>query len=149
LSAEIKIDRATQRRLNESLKGLENIDFFEATVNALFRIKALAQLRLTEKSHIVTSRLKNSIYVKTPNQKHANRPNNNRRYTDNEGRGFDADLTTVNLDKNEGAVGTNVENGGKIERMDSYNYWSAKNIQKDIRQYFKDIMKENQRKYKK
>ena len=72
MSAEIKIDRATQRRLNESLKGLENIDFFEATVNALFRIKALAQLRLTEKSHIVTSRLKNSIYVKTPNQKHAN-----------------------------------------------------------------------------
>ena len=149
MSVEIKIDKATQRRLNESLKGLENIDFFEATVNALFRIKALAQLRLTEKSHIVTSRLKNSIYVKTPNQKHANRSNNNRRYTDNEGRGFDADLTTVNLDKNEGAVGTNVEYAGKIERMDSYIYWGAKNIQKDIRQYFKDIMKENQRKYKK
>ena len=29
MSAEIKIDRATQRRLNESLKGLENIDFFD------------------------------------------------------------------------------------------------------------------------
>jgi hypothetical protein len=58
-------------------------------------------------------------------------------------------MKTVSLKVDEGAVGTNVEYAGKIERLDSYLYWSAKNINRNVGEYFRQIAKRNQKKYKK
>lgn len=160
MSAQITIDKKSMLNVDEALKGLKNVNWFEGIVRILVQIKSLAQLRLTEKEHIITGRLKNSIYIKTPNQSEADKIarqqgiENKKRYTwvtvgNIKGGSADADLTTVKLKNSEGAVGTNVVYSGKIERLDSYLYWAVKNINKDIVTYFKEVAKKNKRKYTK
>lgn len=160
MSGQIEIDEMSRRNVLAALSGIQAIPWNIALAKVLFRIKILAQLRLTEKMHIVTSRLKNSIYVKMPKQSDADKAgsemgaDNDRRYRWNAvgkqkaGTG-DRDLSTVNLDVNEGAVGTNVEYGPKIERRDSFLYWAAKNINKNVGEYFKEIVAFNQKAYRK
>lgn len=117
----IEMDSATKTELFNKLEGLSNIKWDEGVAKFLFRVKALAQLRLTEKGHIVTSRLKNSIYVQMPKQSQANKigremgVQNSKRYR-YKGGSDSSVLTSVNLGINEGAVGTNVEYAGVIER---------------------------------
>jgi hypothetical protein len=165
-----------------ALNGLKSVPWTDALAMVLFRIKALAQLRLTDRGHIVTSRLKNSIYVQMPKQSQANKigremgQENNKTYKYEGGSG-DREMKTVNLQVGEGAVGTNVEYAGAIEfgsrahdinspvlikgvgwryikkhpgfAGDSFLYWAAKNVNKDIADYFKEIALRNQKKYKK
>ena len=80
----------------------------------LFDIKALAQNKLRSDSHIVTSRLRNSLYVQATNQKYTNQPDNSETYSDTAGKSYSRKLD-VDLTDNEGAVGTNVEYAGAIE----------------------------------
>ena len=160
MSGQIVIDEMSRRNVLAALSGIQSIAWNIALAKVLFSIKILAQLRLTEKMHIVTSRLKNSIYVKMPKQSDADKAgsemgaDNDRRYRWNAvgkqkaGTG-DRDLSTVNLDVNDGAVGTNVEYGPKIERRDSFLYWAAKNINKNVGEYFKEIVAFNQKAYRK
>ncbi len=117
MGVQIEIDKVSQANLNKAIKGLADMenDFWKATVKVLFNIKALAQLRLTDRGHVVTSRLKNSIYVKTPKQEHANRSDNSATYRDSEGKTYNSDLRSVSLGKYEGAVGTNVEYAAAVE----------------------------------
>jgi len=155
MGGQIEIDKMSRQRVMQSLQGLEDIPFDEALIRTLFKIKALAQLRIREKGHIVTSRLRNSIYVKYPAQSKADRlatSDNNKNYswnaTKNQSAGSgNRDLKTVNLKIGEGAVGTNVDYAGKIERMDSYLYWGAKNINKDVKRYFQDIVRNSKNKF--
>lgn len=160
MSVQISVDKASSNKLNKNLEALGDVNWFEGIVMTLVKIKSLAQLRLTDKGHIITSRLKNSIYIKTPKQSEANTIasrqgiENNRKYSWNsvgkqKGGSGDRDLSTVNVKKDEGAVGTNVVYGGKIERMDSYLYWALKNINKNIGEYFREVAKKNRAKYTK
>lgn len=113
----IQIDKASKQKLDKKLKGMKKLPFNEAIIRTLFDIKRLAQVRLKDRGHIETSRLRNSIYVKWPQQSKANRlsrGDNSKAYSWNGGSGS-RDLN-ITLGKNEGAVGTNVEYASAIER---------------------------------
>jgi len=83
---------------------------YEAMVVFLFGVKALAQNRLKDRKHIVTSRLRNSIYVHS-----TAKLQDNKTYSDTKGGTFSATLD-VPLKKHEAAIGTNVEYAVSIER---------------------------------
>jgi hypothetical protein len=99
---------------------------YAGLVRFLFRAKSLAQNKLRADKHIVTSRLRNSIFVKTTDKSKIKDQTN---YRDNEGRSFNADLQTVRLDDNEAAFGTNVDYAEKIERLDSFIYWGFRHAE--------------------
>jgi hypothetical protein len=82
-------------------------------VKVLFKIQTEARLRLTGRGHIVSSRLKNSIYVKTKTPTIT--PTNTLSYSDSTGKSYSSELTTVSVGDLEGAVGTNVEYASAIE----------------------------------
>lgn len=120
-----------------------------------YKIKVLAQTRIKDKEHIVTSRLRNSIFVQAKDKSLATSlPENDENYSWTEGqkkygkqiskgkagRGKRT-LESVVLTNDEIAVGTNVDYGSKIERMDSFLYWAAKNININIEQYFLGVEK--------
>lgn len=183
---EVGIDKASEIRVQQAFDGLGDVPWFDGINMVLVKMKSLAQLRLTDRGHIITSRLKNSIYVKSLKQTNTDAiarqmgVDNSKTYQ-YAGGNDSRDLLTVKLGKNEGAVGTNVEYAGAIERGarphkimakkakvlsdgknlfgksvnhpgfrgDSFLYWSVKNINKDIGNYFREIAKNNKRKYMK
>lgn len=132
MSIQISIDKASQNNLNkqfEALKKGSDGSLYRALVKVLMKIKTEAQLRITGKGHIVTSRLKNSIYVKMKEPLEiAGTNGNSRTYADKDGQTFSSELRSVSVKELEGAVGTNVEYADKIETMDSYLYWAMKNV---------------------
>jgi hypothetical protein len=83
---------------------------YEALVSFLFSVKSLAQNRIKDRKHIVTSRLRNSIFV----QSHA-KLQDRKTHTDTNGRSYSSELD-VTLKKHEAAVGTNVEYALSVER---------------------------------
>lgn len=130
---QIELDKASLNHLEKQFNAL-GTTIKEASPKAIFKvlmkIKTEAQLRLKGRNHIVTSRLRNSIFVKM--NKIANTPDNQKSYTDKDGKRFNAELSTVKINSdNEGAVGTNVEYANKIEFMDSYLYWALRNVDID------------------
>jgi hypothetical protein len=108
---------------------------FKAIVAILFDIKLIAQRKIKSDGHIVTSRLRNSLFVKTIKQKFANRATNKRGYSF-QGGSSDRDLS-VNLKNQQGAVGTNVIYGNKIEKLDSYLEHAARTV--DVNKRFREI----------
>lgn len=135
----IEIDPAGRAHLTAQLKKLSK-DMDIAGEKALFavgmKLKTTSQLRLKGRGHIVTSRLINSIYVKTKAK--INDPRNPGEYSDNTGKTYSADLVTVGLLKGEIAIGTNVIYGGWIEYLDSYLLWAVHNI--DVTQSLRNEM---------
>lgn len=133
---QISIDQASQKHLNqqfELLKSGTERSLYSALAKVLMKIKTESQLRLTGKGHIVTSRLKNSIYVKM--KKPLELPassgqlgGNSKTYADKDGQTFSSELRSVSVGDLEGAVGTNVEYADKIETLDSFLYWGMKNV---------------------
>lgn len=106
----------------------------DMVVKLLYDIKLLAQQKLKVDGHIVTSRLRNSIFVKSKRQ------GDTSSYSDKEGRLFSRDLD-VQLSDMEGAVGTDVDYAAKIEyQYDSYLYWAAKNV--DMNRRAKELSQE-------
>jgi hypothetical protein len=83
---------------------------YEALVAFLFNVKSLAQNRLKDRKHIVTSRLRNSIYVQSTAKRQ-----DNKTYSDKRGNSFNGEIN-VPLKKHEAAVGTNVEYALSVER---------------------------------
>lgn len=117
MSVQISIDPVSFKKLDKRFKLLGKHypeETYRAIVKILFDMKLLAQRKLKKDDHIVTSRLRNSIFVKTPGQKFASRSGNQKRYSDNKGKGFNADLN-IRLKEFEGAIGTNVQYAGDIE----------------------------------
>lgn len=128
MSVSIEIDKASQENLNKQFEALKkggSDSGFRAIVKVLFKIKSEAQLRLTGRGHIVTGRLKNSIYVKTKNP--TIMPNNQLTYSDGKGKSYKSELSTVSLTDLEGAVGTNVEYAPAIELGSRPHIIEAKN----------------------
>jgi len=142
MSVEIKLDQGSLKNLNRQFDKLKvGVDrsAYSALIKVLVKIRSEAQLRLKGRGHIVTSRLINSIYVKAKNPE--NIPDNSLIYSDNEGQTFNRELRSVRVSDVEGAVGTNVEYGEKIEFMDSYIYWAMKNV--DVTRALADDMKDD------
>jgi hypothetical protein len=140
LSVELTIDAASLANFNKQMDLLKkegNRTLLSALIKAGMKIKTEAQLRLSGRKHVVTSRLKNSIYLKAKNEV------GSKQYSDLNGKSYNADLTTVKVEANEIAVGTNVEYAAKIENMDSYLYWALQNvnIEQSVAKDMKDLEK--------
>jgi hypothetical protein len=122
----------------DKLKKTGKESMMKGIVKILFDIKALAQLKLKYDQHIVTSRLRNSIYVQT--KKGEQTSTNDITYTDNTKKSYSSKLD-IELNENEGAVGTNVNYAEKIEFLyDSFLYWAAKNV--DLNKRWREVSKD-------
>lgn len=145
MSAQIKIEGLDN--LNKQLDIIRKNHAekaFKFIVTLCADIKYLAQQRLKDRKHIVTSRLRGSIYVKTLNQKGTESlQDNGLSYSDLNGKLWSRELQTVTVKENEAAVGTGVEYAEKIELMDSYLYWGAKNVDitKNVDKVYKELEK--------
>jgi len=139
----ITLDQASLDRLNQQMDVLR--DGGTKAVSWSIRkigdkIKNEAQMRLRGQKHIVTSRLRNSLFVKTTTK--PDFP-----FSDNKGNNFVSDLKSVSLDTGDIAIGTNVEYAEKIEIMDSYLEWAVRNvdvsrsIHQDMQQTMENVMK--------
>jgi hypothetical protein len=148
MSVQISVDPVSFKKLDKRFKLLGKHypeETFRAMVSLLFDMKLMAQRKIKKDGHIVTSRLRNSIFVKTPKQKFASRAGNKQIYSDNEGNSFGGDLN-VRLRNFEGAVGTNVIYGQKIENLDSYLEYAAKNV--DVNKRLRQIPENARKKIK-
>lgn len=113
----LEFQKSSYENLNKQMDNLKKVApelGFKMLVKLLFDIKYLAQNKLRSDKHIITSRLRNSIYVQTPAQKYANRGDNADSYSDRKGKSYSRTLD-VELSGMEGAVGTNVEYANAIE----------------------------------
>jgi hypothetical protein len=114
----IEIDKASRANLERQFSLLgTTIDKAspKAIFKVLMKIRSYAMLRLTGMGHVVTSRLKNSIYVEMGDPRiNTELP---KTYTDESEppKSYNAELKTVRLKENEGAVGTNVSYAAGIE----------------------------------
>lgn len=111
-SVHIGIDPRTLKDLFSKLENLKEKtgkSANNALVKLAFKIKAEAQLRLTGRGHIITSRLKNSLHVQSQ------KPVDSQSYSDTKGKSYSKQLSTVKLKNNEIAIGTNVEYAAAIE----------------------------------
>ena len=147
MSVEIKLDPISHKKLNKRFRLMDKhypAETFRAIVAILFDMKLIAQRKIKADGHIVTSRLRNSIFVKTVKQQFANRSTNKRGYSFQGGTG-NRDLS-VNLKNQQGAVGTNVIYGNKIEKLDSYLEHAAKTV--DVNKRFREIPKRANKKIK-
>jgi hypothetical protein len=158
MTVSIKVDPVSFKKLNKrfNLLGIHYPrETYRAVVSILFDMKLIAQRKLKSDGHIVTGRLRNSIFVKTPKQQFANRSGNRARYSfpggiDKNGRKVpggqgNADLN-VNLRQFEGAVGTNVVYAQKIEDLDSYIEYASKNV--DVNKRLRQIPENARKKIK-
>jgi hypothetical protein len=144
MSVKIEMDKASLTKLNKKLKLMEKHfpnETFRGLSAVMLEIKRIAQNKIKSDGHIVTARLRNSIFVKTKGQKFVKTPGNQKRYSDNKGKSFNADLN-VKLDELEGAVGTNVVYAQKIEKLDSFLQYGVNtvNIDKQLKKVEKQAL---------
>lgn len=134
MSATITLMDSSRKNFQERLQFLEKktiAETYRAMVKFLTNAQTLAKNKLKSDRHIVTSRLRNSIYVKTFDRK------NEGTYRDNKGKTYNNRIE-VKIAENEMAVGTNVEYAEKIEFLyDSFLYWGVKHS--DAEQMGRDI----------
>jgi hypothetical protein len=138
MGVSIKVDPISFKRLNKRFKLMGKAypeETFRAIVKILFDIKLIAQRKIKADGHIVTSRLRNSLFVKTLKQKFAKQSTNKKVYTF-EGGSANRDLS-VALDSQSGAAGTNVLYAQKIEDLDSYLEHAVKTV--DVNKRFQEI----------
>lgn len=133
----IEIDQKSFENLNKQMEVLKQgipRSLYSAITKIGYKIKTESQMRLRGMNHIVTSRLRNSIFVKSSGI-------NSMAYQDKDGKSFISELQSITLSDNEVAIGTNVEYAEKIEIMDSYLQWATKNV--DIEKSVGDDMQKN------
>lgn len=117
-SVSIEMDNSAMRNIQKNLDSLKTggaESAYRALMKVAFKIKAEAQLRLTGRGHIVTSRLKNSIFVKSKKMTDVIKRGNSLTYTDTKGNSYKSDMTTFTLNDFEFAIGSNVEYAQDIE----------------------------------
>lgn len=125
------VDQASIDNINrqfEALKVNGSASAYRALMKVAFKIKTEAQLRLTGRGHIITSRLKNSIFVNSKKMNDVLKQNNSLTYSDSNGKSYSSEFDSGTMEDNEFAIGTNVVYGRKIEFGDSYLYWALKNV---------------------
>lgn len=118
MSAEISLDANSLKHFNsqmEILRNNGNMSLYKALIKIAFKIKTESQERLKGRKHIVTSRLRNSIFVMAKKQNDVTRPGNSESYSDNEGHAYNARLLSITAGDDELIIGTNVEYAGDIE----------------------------------
>lgn len=139
----IEIDQKSFDHLNKQMEVLKRgtpTSLYSAITKIGYKIQSEAQMRLRGKNHIVTSRLRNSLFVKTKSKDSLS-------YQDNKGGSFISDLRSITIKENDIAIGTNVEYAEKIENMDSYLQWAtinvdiSKSIQDDMQKTMDNVMK--------
>ena len=139
----IEIDQKSFDNLNKQMEILKEgtpRSLYSALTKIGYKIKSEAQIRLRGKNHIVTSRLRNSLFVKTKSKDSLS-------YQDSKGHSFVSDLRSIRVDENEIAIGTNVEYAEKIENLDSYIQWAtmnvdiSKSVQDDMQKTIENMMK--------
>jgi hypothetical protein len=142
----ITVDKISAKRTSAKFRLMEKLypeEVFRAIVEILFDIKLISQKKLKSDNHIVTSRLRNSIFVKTPKQKFAKKSTNSKVYSypggkdKRTGRMIPGGTATRELDVSlngaEGAVGTNVVYASKIEKLDSFLQHSVDTVDSEKR----------------
>ena len=133
----IELDKESFDNLNKQMNSLKEgvpRSLYSAITKIGYKIKSEAQMRLRGMNHIVTSRLRNSIFVKSAGI-------NSMSYQDKDGKSFISELQSITLSNNEIAIGTNVEYAEKIEIMDSYLNWATKNV--DVSKSVSDDMQKD------
>jgi hypothetical protein len=146
MSVQISIDSSSLAHLQNQMRLLQahgNRSLYNSLVKLAFKIKTEAQERLKGQRHVVTSRLRNSIYVQANDPNKVNTPNNKPNYQDKNSNTFNSQLQSVGLTDTELAVGTNVEYAPLIESYDSYLYWAMRNVnvEQSVAQDMRDFMK--------
>jgi hypothetical protein len=138
MAVEMTIDPVSFKKLNKRFKLMGKHypeETYRAIVKILFDMKLIAQRKIKADKHIVTARLRNSLFVKTIKQKFANRATNKKGYTFTGGSG-DRDLN-VKLRNDEGAFGTNVIYGQKIEDLDSFIEYAVQTV--DVNKRLREV----------
>lgn len=120
MSVQLEIDKKSLDDLQkqiETWKKRMGGSAYAGLCQAALQLRNDAMLRLNERKHIVTSRLKNSIYIKVnqSDPKVVDFGKNGPNYTDKDGKGYDGELRTVTVGSGELVIGTNVEYAGAIE----------------------------------
>lgn len=113
MSARLEIDERSMRVLGNRLDDIKKdipAAAYESMVAYLFSVKSLAQNRLKDRRHIITSRLRNSLHVMSNAKRQ-----DSKTYSGNDGKTYSAELKSVSLKDKEAAVGTNVEYAASIE----------------------------------
>lgn len=147
MAVSLKVDPISEKKLKKRFKILSNaypVETYKAMVAILFDMKLIAQRKIKKDKHIVTSRLRNSLFVKTPKQKHARRSTNKRVYSFQGGTGLR--FLSTDLKKGEAAFGTNVLYARKIEKLDSFIDFAAKNV--DVNKRFRQAAERAEKKLK-
>lgn len=130
-NVQIELDKAAKKHLDRQfdiLKRQGKRSAYWALMKVALKIKAEAQLRLTGRGHVVTSRLKNSIFVQAKDLSKATRAKgNNLTYSDKNGKTYKSKLSTVTLDDYSFAVGSNVAYAATIELGSKPHVIEAKN----------------------
>ncbi len=98
---------------------------YNGLIKILFDIKALAQNKLKYDKHIITSRLRNSIYVQTP--KKTTIGNNSETYTDNNGNKRKSVTVVANNVSFCGSKAENGSNSNPVYSQPAPSYASASN----------------------
>jgi len=126
----------TNKSVTDTLAALQNVrvlfpkEAYRAVIQIAFKVKKIAQEKIKSDGHIVTSRLRNSIFVDSKDKRQTSNANNRIAYSDNKGNTFSAGLS-VPIYENEVAVGTNVVYAEKIEKLDSYIEYGAETVDAD------------------
>lgn len=139
---ELEVDKASFDNLMKNMAKVAKEyprETYRAIVKILFDIKLKAQRKIRADRHIVTNRLRASIFVKTPSQIFAKRAGNSRDFSDNTGKTWTRSLDEVTLKEYEGAVGTDVVYGPYIESLDSFMKYAYDNV--DMNRRFKEVEK--------
>jgi hypothetical protein len=136
MSVELSLDRASAARLNQQMDRVRRMgpnSVYSAMVAVSLQVVNFAKLRLKGRSHIVTSRLRNSIWVKTKRTPRF-------QYSDKYGKTFVGQLVSVPVSGFDLAIGTDVEYAQKIEDRDSFLNWALNNV--DIEKQLTDLSEE-------
>lgn len=97
---------------------------YSALSKVAFKIQSEAKNRLKGRNHVKSTRLRNSIHVQGEG---TNIGDNKETYSDKNGKTYSSVLATVQLNKGEFAVGSNVEYASSIELGSAPHIIEAKN----------------------
>lgn len=124
MSISLTLDRASMDHLDRQFALLAQAgprSCYSALHKIAKKITSESQMRIMGRQHVVTARLKNSIFTKTRQQP-------NFAYRDKLGNSFVSELQSVTLARMEVAIGTNVEYAAEIETLDSFLGWALNNV---------------------
>jgi hypothetical protein len=147
MAVEMSIDPVSSKKLKKQFAAMEKHfpnELYKSLVAIGFDMKLIAQKKIKTDKHIITSRLRNSLFVQTPKQIHAKRATNKRVYSFQGGTGLR--FLDVQLKKFEVAIGTNVIYAEYIEKLDSFLEYASSNVK--VRKRFVEGYKRGKKKLK-